>query len=255
MVQVTPGCEAWSADGGDAGVLVLHGFTGNPFSVRPLAEALADRGFAVEMPRLPGHGTHWKALQKATWHDWVREVVAAFERLRARTDSQVAVGLSMGGAMALYLAERRGGDLAGITLINPFVHSGDPRLKALPLLKWVLPGIPGVGNDIAKPGADEKPYPKVPLKALGSLLAFQRRIRAELDSVTVPTLVFTSRQDHTVDPDNSEMVLDGISSTDVEQVWLERSFHVATLDYEADEIVERTAAFVSRVTGFPTTGP
>lgn len=248
MVQVTPGCEAWSADGGDVGVLVLHGFTGNPSSVRPLAEALADRGFAVEMPRLPGHGTHWQALQKATWHDWVREVVAAFERLRARTDRQVAVGLSMGGAMALYLAERRGEDLAGVTLINPFVHSGDPRLKVLPLLKWVLPGVPGVGNDIAKPGADEKPYPKVPLKALASLVAFQRRVRAELGSVTVPTLVFTSRQDHTVDPGNSQMIVEGIASSDVEHVWLERSYHVATLDFEADEILERTAAFVARVT-------
>lgn len=248
MVQVMPGCEAWSADGGQVGALVLHGFTGNPSSTRPLAEALADRGFAVEMPRLPGHGTRWQELGKTTWHDWAREAVAAYEALRARTSARVVVGQSMGGALALYLAATRGAHLSGVVLINPYVQEGDPRLKALPLLKWVLPGIPGVGNDIAKPDAGEKPYPRVPLRALASVAAFQRRVRDHLDAVTVPTLVFTSRQDHVVDPGNSQLVLDGIRSPDAERVWLERSFHVATLDFEAEEIIDRTTAFIHRVT-------
>lgn len=248
MVQVMPGCEAWSADGGDAGVLVLHGFTGNPCSTRPLAEGLAHKGFAVEMPRLPGHGTRWQELQKTTWCDWMREASAALERLRAHTRRQVVVGLSMGGALTLRLAETRGADLAGITLINPYVQQRHPLLPALPLLKWVVPGFPGVGNDIAKPGSDEKPYPKVPLRALASLLSLQRRVRDSLSNVTVPTLLFTSRQDHTVPPANSELVRQGISSTDVEHVWLERSYHVATLDYDADEILQRTATFAARVT-------
>lgn len=248
MVQVMPGCEAWSAEGGDTGVLVLHGFTGNPASTRPLAEALAERGFAVEMPRLPGHGTRWQELAKTTWHDWAREAVAAYELLRARTSSCVVVGQSMGGALALYLAATRGDHLAGIVLINPYVQEGNPLLKALPVLKWVVPAIPGVGNDIALPRADEKPYPKVPLKAVASVVAFQRRVRDALPSITVPTLVFTSRQDHVVDTGNSQIILDGISSADVERVWLERSYHVASLDYEADEIAERATAFITRVT-------
>lgn len=254
MVQVMPGCEAWSTEGSDTGVLVLHGFTGNPSSTRPLAEALAEREFSVEMPRLPGHGTRWQELGRTTWHDWAREAVAAHERLRARTTRRVVVGQSMGGALALYLAATRGATLEGIVLVNPYLREGDPRLKALPVLKWVVPGIAGIGNDIAKPGGDENPYPKVPLKALASLVAFQRRVRENLPAVIVPTLVLTSRQDHVVDPDNSQLVLEGVSSTDVEQVWLERSYHVATLDYDADEIVERTTAFVNRVTA-PTPGP
>lgn len=247
MVHVMPGCEAWSADGGDVGVLVLHGFTGNPSSTRPLAEALAEQGFSVEMPRLPGHGTRWQELQKTTWHDWAREALAAYERLRARTSAQVVVGQSMGGALALYLAATQGKRLSGVVLINPYLREGDWRLKALPLIKWVVPGVAAVGNDIAKPDADEKPYPRVPLRALASVVAFQRRVTANLGAVTVPTLVFTSRQDHVVDTDNSALVVDGVSSGDVEQVWLESSYHVATLDYDADEIAERTAAFARRV--------
>ena len=52
-----PGAEPWSAAGGPAGALCLHGFTGNPSSMRGLAEAFAAAGFSVELPRLPGHGT------------------------------------------------------------------------------------------------------------------------------------------------------------------------------------------------------
>jgi carboxylesterase len=249
VVQVLPGAEAWSAQGGDVGVLVLHGFTGNPVSMRPLAEALAAEGFAVELPRLPGHGTTWQDLQRTTWRDWAREAVAAYEQLRARTRAQVAVGLSMGGTMALHLAATRGDDLAGVAVVNPSLFSRDARLRLLPVLKWVVPALPGVGNDIAKPGGDERPYDKMPLKALASFLEFRRLVRNDLASVTVPTLVFTSRQDHVVEPDNGEVVLTGVGAPDKRQVWLERSYHVATLDYDAELICTEIAAFVRRVSG------
>ncbi len=57
MNQPIPGAEPWSAAGGPLGVLVLHGFTGNPQSMRSLAEAFAAAGYTVELPLLPGHGT------------------------------------------------------------------------------------------------------------------------------------------------------------------------------------------------------
>lgn len=252
MAQVMAGCEAWSAPGSgsgeDVGVLVLHGFTGNPVSMRPIAEAAAAAGHAVEMPRLPGHGTTWQECNQTTWRDWAREAVAAYETLRARTRAQVVVGLSMGGTLALHLAETRGDDLSGVVTINPFLQSDDPRMRFLPLIKLVLPGLPGVGNDIAKPGGNEHAYPKVPLRALASVLQLQKLVRGNLAAVSIPALVFTSRQDHVVPPDNGAIAMDGISSTDKEQVWLERSYHVATLDYDADEIIERTLAFTKRVT-------
>lgn len=254
MAQVMPGAEAWAAAGspdppGDVGVLVLHGFTGNPVSMRPLAEGLAQRGFAVELPRLPGHGTRWQELQRTTWRDWTREAVGAFERLRARTCAQVAVGLSMGGTIALHLAASRGEDLAGVVVINPSLFSTDPRLRLLPLLKLLLPSRGPLGNDIARPGADERPYPRTPLKALASFVEFQTSVKAALPTVKVPTLVFTSRNDHVVEPENGRLVLDSIASTDREQRWLERSYHVATLDYDLPEIVDGTAEFACRVAG------
>jgi carboxylesterase len=248
MTQVRPGAEAWAADGGDVGVLLLHGFTGSPAALRPLAETLAGQGCAVELPRLPGHGTRWQDLGRTTWRDWVREAIAAHERLVARTRARVAVGLSFGGCLALYLAETHGDELSGLVLINPAVNHRHPLMPLMPALKRALPFVPGVANDIAKPGQDEVGYDKVSLRAFGQYVDCQRLVRADLGRVHLPTLVFTSRQDHVISPEDSALVVEGIASDDVTQVWLERCYHVATLDHEAPEIERDTAAFVKRVT-------
>ena len=251
MVDVKPGCEPWSCEGSgdnaDIGVLLIHGFTGSPASMRPWGEDLAARGFAVELPLLPGHGTDWRDLVRMTWQETAREVVRAFESLRARTRSVIAMGLSNGGLLALRLAQTRGDDLAGVVLVNPFVYLLDPKAKALPLLKLVVPSLPGVVNDIAKPDMDEIGYDRLPLRALASMGQLQRIVQKDLPRTTVPTLLFTSRQDHLVDPRNSELVAEKIGATDFEHVWLERSYHVATLDYDYPQILDGSAKFAERV--------
>ena len=253
MAELRPGCEPWSCEGsgvnGDIGILLVHGFTGSPASMRPLAEDLAERGFSIELPLMPGHGTHVKDLLKVTWQDIAREVVAAFERLRSRTKSVIVVGLSVGGLMTLRLAQTRGDEIAGIVVINPFLNVRNPALKLLPVLKLVVPTFPGVVNDIAKPGMDEIGYDKLPLRALASTIRLWPEVRAELPKMQVPTLLFNSREDHVVGSHGGEFIAETIGSPDFEHVWLERSYHVATLDYDYPEILEGTAAFAQRVAG------
>lgn len=242
MALIAPSAAAWSSPGGPAGVLVLHGFTGNPTSMRPLAERLAADGYRVELPRLPGHGTSWQDLAGTTWDDWAGEADAAFERLGRRRRG--IVGLSMGATLALHLAQQRPHEVDALVLINPAVTFKHPLKPALGLLKRVIPTLPGVGNDIARPGADELPYPRVPLAAAASLFAAQDDVRSRLDRVGAPTLVLTSRNDHTVDPADSEIVLSGLVDARTAQVWLERSFHVATLDHDAALIEDRASAWL-----------
>jgi carboxylesterase len=232
-------------------VLVLHGFTGNPTSLRALAERLAAEGMAVELPRLPGHGTHWKDLARTSWQDWAAEAGAALDRLRARTRAVAVAGLSAGGTLALFLAQTRSDDLAAVAVINPSLTFRHPLKKVIGTVGRVIPTMRGVGNDIARPGADELPYDRVPLTAAQQLFALQDRVRDDLAAVHTPILVLTSREDHTVPPSDSTVLLEGISSPDREQVWLERSFHVATLDYDADLIADRTIAFVRSHTAAP----
>jgi carboxylesterase len=219
--------------------------------MRPLAEALAADGLAVELPRLPGHGTRWQELQRTGWRDWEGEALTALARLRARTRARVVVGQSMGGTLALQLARTHADDLTGLVLINPALSRTEPALRLLPVLKWLLPTVGGIGNDIAKASADERAYRRVPLRALASLLELQRDVQRHLGEVALPTLVFTARSDHVVDPANSATILAGIASTDKAQVWLERSYHVATLDHDLATIATTTADFARRVSTPP----
>jgi carboxylesterase len=231
------------------GVLLCHGFTGNPSSLRPWAHAIADAGHTVSLPRLPGHGTTWKEMGRTRWADWLGEAGAAFTALRNRSRIVVVGGLSMGGALALALAERHGAEVDGLVLVNPAVKVDDPRLVALPVVRWIAPWLPPVGNDIKKPGVTEDAYDRIPPHALHSMLAGYRDVVADLPSVDQPLLLFRSPDDHVVPPASSALVLDRIVSADTEEVLLTDSYHVATLDNDAPLIFEGTLKFVGRISG------
>ena len=230
------------------GVLLVHGFTGSPASMKPWAQALAEQGYAVEVPLLPGHGTRWQDLNQVSWTQWYDEASAAFDRLREECDAVVVAGMSMGGSVALRLAEERGDQVSGIVLVNPFVSSTRKELVALPVLKHVVPSLRGVVNDIKKPGQDEVGYPPLPLRGLAEVTAMWRSVVPDLPKVTQPLLYFRSSVDHVIDASSSPTVLRAVSSRDVEERILEESYHVATLDNDAPQIFEESAAFVARVT-------
>ncbi|GAB3685387.1 alpha/beta hydrolase [Angustibacter aerolatus] len=248
-MPVLPGAQPWSSDGGDVGALVLHGFTGSPQGVRPWGEALAAGGLTVRVPRLPGHGTTWQELNTTRWADWYTAAETALVELRSRCSTVVVAGLSVGGALALALAELRGADVDAIALVNPAVRFDDPRLRALPVLKHLVPSLSGIGSDIAKEGAVELAYPRLPLKALHSVVGGIAEVARELPRVTQPLLVLHSPQDHVVPPSSSELVLSRVSSKDVTDVVLGRSYHVATLDHDASTIEHETLKLAQRVAG------
>jgi carboxylesterase len=241
---VLDGAEPFTATGGDRGVLVLHGFTGSPVSMRPIAESLADRGFSVELPLLPGHGTSLDDMVPTRWSDWSAAAEAALESLAARTSSVAIVGLSMGGGLACWLAEHHP-EVVALVLVNPLVQpiAAELRDGASALLEAGLETIDGVANDIAKEGANEYGYPGVPIRAAMSLMDALEGVSADLSQITCPTLLFTSRQDHVVATENSELVAGKVAGP-VEHVWLERSYHVATLDYDAELIEAETGRFL-----------
>ena len=129
------------------GVLLSHGFTGSPFSMKPWGEFLAEKGYAVEVPRLPGHGTTWQELNRTGWSDWTEEIARTYERLAADTDRIVIGGLSMGGALVLRLAADRPDKLAGVILVNPAIRTLRKDVLALPVLKHVVPAFPAIANE------------------------------------------------------------------------------------------------------------
>ena len=252
-----PAKEPWSAVGSGPrariGIALIHGFTGSPVSLRPLAEHLARAGFTVELPRLPGHGTTWRDMIRTRYDDWRAHVFATAKALRARTDGVVLIGLSMGGTLALDVASGGGLDVAGIITINsPILDRDGLVVKLGPYIEKIVPLVPAslaglTANDIAKPREREQAYAWVPSAAGNSLLRALPRVRRQLSHVPCPVLVMYSSHDHSVSPKNSRALLRLIRCPDLQQLVLERSYHVATLDYDQELILERATAFADRV--------
>lgn len=246
-MPLVPGAEPVLHEGGPVGVLVLHGFTGQPTSVKPWAQHLADAGLTVSVPRLPGHGTRWQDMNVTTWEDWYAEVDRAFTDLRGRCQTTFVMGLSMGGSLSLRLAEQRPDEVAGLVLVNPAVHSERPDRFLLPIIRFVVPSFPGISNDIKKPGGDEGAYDKLPLKAAYSLTQLWSAVKTDIAKVDQPLLVFRSAEDHVVEPSNTAWILEHVSSTDTSEVVLADSYHVATLDNDAPTIFDGSLEFVRRL--------
>ncbi|MFK4147627.1 alpha/beta hydrolase [Streptomyces sp. NPDC004065] len=246
-MPVLPGAEPFRHEGGEIGVLLCHGFTGSPQSLRPWAEHLAGRGLTVSVPLLPGHGTRWEDLQVTGWQDWYAEVDRELRALRERCARVFVGGLSMGGALALRLAARHGDAVAGVMVVNPACKVHGLSAYALPVARHLVRTTRGIASDIAKEGAAELGYDRVPLHAAHSLRVFFRLLDGELPQVTQPLLLLRSTRDHVVPPADPAHVLGRVSSLDVTEVLLEHSYHVATLDHDADRIFEESHAFIGRL--------
>ncbi|WP_369196173.1 alpha/beta hydrolase [Streptomyces djakartensis] len=250
-MPVLAGAEPFHHEGGEVAVLLCHGFTGSPQSLRPWAEHLAEHGLTVSLPLLPGHGTRWEDLRITGWQDWYAEVDRALRLLCERREKVFVAGLSMGGALALRLAAKYGDAVRGVMVVNPATKVHGLAAHALPVVRHLVPATKGIASDIAKPDGRELGYDRVPLHAAHSLRQFFRIVDGELPQVTQPVLLLHSPQDHVVPPADSARILGRISSTDVREVLLEQSYHVATLDHDADRIHEESLAFIGRLASGP----
>jgi carboxylesterase len=246
---VMDGAEPFSAAGTNGhGVLVCHGFTGNPQSMRPLASALADAGFSVELPHWPGQGTSIEDKHTTSGDDWSGAAEIAYSELESRCDKVVVVGLSMGGTLATWLASRHP-EIAGLIAINAAIEPAGEAL--LDILRQTIDQgthvMPAVGNDVADPEVQELAYDGVPVAGLLSLVEAQIAMAPTLGDIRCPTLIITSRNDHVVPPSSSDYLAENVGGP-VERVFLDRSFHVATIDYDRDDIAARSVDFATKVT-------
>jgi carboxylesterase len=244
---IIPGAEARSVPGGDVGALLLHGFGGNPATMGPLADALAAAGLAVEVPRLPGHGTVVADLVPTSFADWLAAAEDAYAALAARCRAVVVAGLSMGATLTAWLAADHP-EVAGIVCINPAAAPREPEL--LEMVRLMLDAgevvSEGAGPDIADPDATESAYTDTPLAAVLTFYEALDALQPRLGDITCPVLVLTSTEDHVVDPAESDHLAARVGGP-VERVALERSYHVATLDHDRHVVAERTLAFVEAV--------
>lgn len=241
----SPFSSAVSGDGHRIGVVLSHGFTGSPHGLRTWAQSLAEAGFAVRMPLLPGHGTTWQDLARTRWTQWHGALDDAYLDLDAHCDQVFVAGLSMGGALALRIAASR--PVAGVIVVNPGLVIDDPRAPLAGILKLVLKSTPAIANDILKPGMDEGAYPRTPVAAAHELNKMFKDTIRQLPRITAPVRVFRSTVDHVVSDSSMEALRRGLTNAPLSVTSLENSYHVATLDNDAGVIFRGSVEFIRTV--------
>lgn len=242
---VMPGAEPFFFEGSQIGILLSHGFTGTTQSMRFIGERLhKEGGFTVLGPRLSGHGTLPAEMAQASAEQWIRDVESGLDQLQARCSQIFMGGLSMGGTLTLYMAAIYPDVIAGAMPVNAAVFLNNADLAALAFMAGAPDTVPGVGADIKKPGETELVYPVVPVPAIRQLYALMAVTDELLPKISCPTLLFSSTEDHVVPPDNGPYILERLGSQHKQLVWLENSYHVATLDNDKERIVRNMIQFI-----------
>lgn len=244
---VQPSAEPFFFKGGDIGVVVCHGFTGSPQSMRYLGERLHAAGHTVIGPRLKGHGETPAALAQATAADWIASVDEAIQTLRGHCSQIFMLGQSMGGTLTLYTAAMQPELLRGVITINAAVRLSRPDMAALAFDRRLPDTVPGVGSDIKDPTVAEVAYPEVPVVAFRQLYALMGVAHDLLPRVQCPALVITARDDHVVDPANGPLIAGKVGAKRVEMAWLDNSYHIASMDHDKDLIVTLAERFIRSV--------
>lgn len=229
---------------GEHGVLLIHGFTGTPAHMRKIGDALHENGFAVRGILLPGHGTKKEDMARCSWQDWLLCARQAAREMRGSHRFFSVAGLSMGGLLALMLAEE--------TEVTACVSIAAPIRTQNPYIRLALP------LSIFHPMMQKKPdparalldaeydlgYDGFPTKSVHDLSVLMARARQHLNLIRCPILAVQSQKDATVSPESLEWILRNVGSERKARLWLAESPHVCTITPETETLTRHMIAFL-----------
>jgi carboxylesterase len=234
--------------------LILHGFTASLDCVHPISAGLEPLGIPVRMPVLRGHGADSpEALRGVTWHDWLADAETAFLELQRNSDKIILIGHSMGGLLAILLAEKYKGSVDSLVLAAAAVKMASPLAPgnflsfAAPLLsvavkKW---GFPPVYADPQLAQLNTN-YLWAPTDALLSVLDLARITRKSLKGVNSPALIIQSRKDATLAPENASIIYSEMATPSEQKqiAWFDRTGHEMFRDCERNEVIKVIVKYV-----------
>jgi carboxylesterase len=250
MSKIIPGAEPFFFSGGDVGCLLLHGLTGTPFEMRELGEHLSAQGYTVSGPRLAGHGTtDWRDLANTKWQDWYQTVAVAYSDLAVRCRQVCLVGLSAGGALALYHCANYGGivpPVGCVAMAVPAFYHTPLQMLLIRLASWVMPYKKKGESRINDPEARRTQITGLhqPLKSGVMFYGLLRYVRASLPKVEQRILLIYSKIDPTVPFSNSAYIFDRLGTKYKQLLTLERSYHILTRDYDKHVVFQAVESFL-----------
>jgi carboxylesterase len=249
---------------GRKGVLLIHGLTGAPSEMRPVARRLNRAGFDVSAPQLAGHGENEAELLKTSWRDWLDSVRAAYRRLAQQVDEVYVAGICVGGALGLALSaetpEIRGAAVYSMT----FEYDGwnmPPFAVAAPIIQFVahLPLVRQLSwketypyglkdlrlRELASRAPDaliEGSIDRLPIGALYEMYRLARHVERLGSGIHTPTLIVHAREDDMAHLRNAYRLRDALAGP-VRLEVLEDSYHMVHVDKERRRVADLTAAF------------
>lgn len=248
--------DAFEAPGDGPAMLLLHGFTGSPYELRPLATRFAALGFRVRAPLLPGHGTTPQRLSRLCWRDFCAAARAHFDALAEGGRPVVVGGLSMGALLALDLAldPVRSSKIAALMSFATALRLPAQSRFVLSRLRLLGESMPDVympkrgGPDVRDPAvARETPaYKVLPMRAARELLVAREALVPRLGALTTPLLAVHGMLDRTCSVEGSMELVRAARGKERALVLLPGSGHLVTVDVERDEVERQAVAFVSR---------
>ncbi len=259
------------------GVLLIHGLTGAPAEMKPLAKRLARRGFEVSAPLLAGHGVDEATLLRTTWRDWLDGLCEAYDAFAAEVDTVHVAGICVGGALGLMLAAERPAIRAAAVYSMTFEYDGwnMPRFAVGAPLIQLVANLPGVRRlawaethpfglkderlralaERAPEGLIEGAIDRLPLGALYQMYRLGRRLERVGKAISTPTLILHARDDDMSHPRNAYRLQRALGGPTRLQL-LEDSYHMIHVDQERDVVAAATASFFGAVSplGAPVLG-
>ena len=233
----------FSRDVGDEACLLLHGYTGSPSEMKPLGDFLANKGFSVLCPLLPGHGTSPHDLNKCCWRDWYAAADKHWNRLKEKSRKVYLIGLSLGGSLALHIAAHNSVD--GVVTLASGTKMADWRLPILPIVRQFFRSVKKTKNSYARgPHRKRFAYEYNPTKSTYELLTFYRHLEGDLPEVSAPLLIIHAKKDIIMGYKNAEIIADNVGSKNKKIIPLEDSGHIITLGKKQDIIHSEILCFL-----------
>ncbi len=232
---------------GDEAVLLLHGLTANPYSVKEMAEYLSNKGYTVYAPVIKGHGTSVFDLEKTNYPEWRKSAQDAYLKLAKDHDKIYIIGTSLGGLLTLDLAANH--KVQGIIVINAPIELNSDLADLLPLIYLVSPySIRGLFTLEELPVATElKLYDTLPLKSAAQLISYLNFVKTQLKKINAPILVVQSTKDDLVNPESAAYILNNINSKNKDLLWLRNSTHINLVKDDKEMLKQRGYKFIKNV--------
>ena len=248
--NIFDGGEPFFMNGGDEGILLIHGFTGLPVELRLLGEFLNREGYSVLAPRLAGHGTNERDLMRTNWNDWLNSAIDGLSILRGACKKISVIGHSMGGLLALKVSTCCEVDKV-ITLAAPIFIDDGLGLKNLPPREFCsdacivqprrkLDNVPPAANNV---------YEKTPLVSVHELVDLINDVKKILPTVNAPILVVHGEEDHTAQPRSARFIMDNVGSTVKRFAAIPNCGHLLPLAEERDFVFDVLLDFLRQSYG------